>query len=222
MDHRTFGKWIAAPVRYIIGPLLALVVAFGIVLWLLGYMGERVTGFQTLPESLAPTRPTDRQKIANDQAGCAVKNVLVDMKAASNKSNTIADSIIKTVLNQKCFYNKSLCNILYDMDTLRPLGKERKGVPRRNELYMGVEFIFEGTRIRQLTQRVRDLEKQGYGHEVKSDWLATHYIRPDRKRTAGNQTSAEKAELKATLDEARSIDGFTFFRPKKVPDKCLE
>lgn len=218
MDHKTFGRWIAAPFRSLIMPLVLFVSAVGFVVWLGSYVFERVTGVPTLPESMAPPRMTDRQRIAEDEIACGVKNVLVDMKAAQNKSKVIEDKIIKTLLNHKCFYKKSLCNMLYDMDTLRPPGKAREGVPRRQEWYMSVEFVFEGKRIRALTARMRDLEKEGYGHQLMPDWHASHYFRPDRKRTMGNQTDAEKKALKNTLLEVGTEDGFTFLRPPQP--KC--
>ena len=222
MDHKTFGRWIAAPFKALIAPVLLLVVALAFVLWLSLFAVEKMTGHQTLPEFLAPARTTPVQQIADDEVDCGVKNVLVDMKAAENKSKVVEDDILKTLLNQKCFYKKSLCNILYDMDTLRPLGKAREGVPRRQDWYMSFEFALEGKRMRALAQRTRELEKLGYGHEVKSEFLGSHYLRPDRKRTKGNQTPAEKKELTETLVEVRKADGFTFLQPRVPPMKCLE
>ena len=222
MDHKTFGKWTAAPFRALIAPIVALVVAIGFVLWLSLFAVEKMTGYQTLPEILAPARKTAVQQIADDEIDCGVKNVLVDMKAAENKSKIIEDGIIKTLLNQKCFFKKSLCNILYDMDTLRPPGKAREGVPRRQDWYMSFEFALEGKRMRALTQRFRDLESEGYGHDVKPEFLGSHYVRPDRKRTKGNQTPAEKKALTETFAEVQKADGFTFLRPKIPPKKCLE
>lgn len=115
------------------------------------------------------------------------------------------------------------------MDTLVAPNTARQGVFRRQAWWYVPEFVFEGARKRALAARIRELEKLGYGHKEMKDWEATNYIRPNRKRTMGNQTPEEIEELKKSMDpvpkpkiklpDGKEIDdpegGFTFFKPKQ-------
>ena len=233
MDHKTFGKWLTAPIKYAVLPFTMLFVAMGLFLWLGGYMLETTTGKQILPPVMAPPRLTDDQKIKVDQANCAADNVLVDMKAAESKSKDVEDKILKTLLNHHYVYGKNLCNVLYDMDSLIPPGTVRRGVPRRNDLWIAAEFIFEGKRKTALVVRFRQLEEAGFGHNLMPEWEATHYFRPNRPRTKGNQTKEEIESLKKTHilvpkseivlpDGKRGPDpegGFQFLAPKVNPKR---
>lgn len=230
MDHKRFGQWAASPFRALIMPVVFLILAISLFLWLGGYMVEKGTGYQTLPEVLAPARKTPKEKIAEDKISCGVENVLVDTKATRGLSQDVVDLIIKTLLNHSFYYNENMCGALYDMSVLVAPGVKRN-VVRRNELYMKVEFLFEWKRKEALAQRFRDLEALGYGHEWIAEWTATHYVRPRRERTKGNQTEEEIAGLKAVLNpvtvppikrpdgkiEPLNAQGFAFYGPKEPP-----
>jgi len=215
MDPGRIGRWIAAPVRAIVSPFTTLIVAATFLLWLSAFVGEKLTGYQMLPELIAPARFTEQQQILEDEIWCGVYDVLINIKASINKSATVEDKLIRTTLNHKREFKVSMCNMVKDMNVLIPPGTARQGVPRRQAWYYKTEFSLEGERKRALAARFREFEKAGYGHRVVGDWLATHYVRPARKRTAGNQTPEEIKGLETTLDPAGEEAGFRFFKPKK-------
>lgn len=230
MDPHRFGQWTAAPFRALIMPIVAVILAVCLLLWLGGYMVEKTTGVQSLPEVLAPARKTPVEKIAEDKISCGVENVLVDTKATRGLSQDVIDLIIMTLLNHSMYYGQDMCSALYDMSALVAPGVARD-VVRRNEVYMAVEFAFEWKRKRVLAQRFRDIEALGYGHDWMPKWTATHYVRPSRKRTKGNQTEQEIAGLTAALKpvpvppvtrpdgkvEPLNTQGFAFYGPKEPP-----
>jgi hypothetical protein len=226
---RKVGRWLASPVTSIIGSVTMLLVVAAFLIWLVLFSVEKITGSQTLPELLAPARLTPGQKIAEDEIECGVYIVLADMKAANSKSSKVEDKVIKTNLNHKRVHKTSLCNLLYDMGALVAPGSVREKAPRRQDWYLFGEFALEGKRKLAIRERLRELFTQGYGQKDMPDWKATNYERPNRKRTLGNQTEAERKGLRDALDavphpkiklpDGKEVEdpegGFQFYQPKR-------
>lgn len=151
---------------------------------------------------------TERQQLREDEVECGVYIVLVDTKAAKSRSKELEDKIIKTLLKHHEVYKTRICDILYRMTNLVAPNAVRSGVPNRQSWYLKTEFVFEVERKRALRVRIRDLWST-----TDLEWKATHYIRPDRPRTAGNQTEAEKKALRAALKSLGTEGEFEFFGP---------
>lgn len=148
---------------------------------------------------------TERQQLREDEIECGVYIVLADMKAAGSRSQAAEEKIVKTFLNHHEKYKIRICDILYRMTNLVVPNTARK-VPNRQAWYLKLEFAVEAERKRALRVSIRELwEKRD------TAWKATHYIRPDRPRTLGNQTEAEKKALRDQFVSFGVEDGFEFF-----------
>lgn len=215
---------LAAPLVKIVSAVTMLLVAVFALLWLVGFMAEKTTGIESLPQLIAPARHEPQEKLAEDQRDCIMYNVLVDTKGVPVKSASLDEKIIRTILNYSRVNKTRPCEILHSMGTLVALGDERK-VVGREDWAMQFEFAFDNKRKDAIRALIKEVEAN-----PDPTWEATHYIRHDRSLTFGNQTEAEKKRLRETLDaipkgkitqaDGSVIDdpldgGFEFFKPKK-------
>ncbi len=205
------GDAISWPFRKIIGAFTSLILSAVLLIWLTAYVGEKLTGIEMLPSPIAPARKAPRDQIQDDERDCIMYIVLVDTKAHGS-NDQLDRKIIEMVFNHKEYYHVSACVILHEMRELVASGEVRVGVPNREDWYLYAEFLLEAKRKRALRAMIEDLRTN-----PDQGWYATQLIRPDRGRTLGNQTEAEKQKLRDTMDPIPQdpLDrGFLFFKPK--------
>ncbi|MFZ2886738.1 MAG: hypothetical protein WA021_02860 [Minisyncoccia bacterium] len=197
---------------------LLIVIALGMVGW-----GLSECGVIRLPQ--APWSPTpETLQLQDDEIECVMYNVLVDTKGSKRRTLEDEARVIKTIFNYSRVFKKRVCDILYGMDALVVPGTVRKGVPNRQDWYMWSEFSTQFRRKRAIREHIKELLKN-----PDPTWVATNYIRPGRKRTAGNQTDDEIKALNKTFDpipkakvkdeKGHEVDDpaeeFQFFKPKR-------
>lgn len=215
---QTFFAVITWPFRKLLGWVLMILIATVFLLWLGGFMGEKLLGVETLPSMLAPERMTPQKKLEDDEIECVMYNVLVDMKGAHSHSKGLERKVIKTILAYGRIYDVRQCDVFQRAMTLVPhlMVRDKQ---ERELLYVRGEFVLKTQQKRALQEEIRVLIRN-----PDYSWTATNYIRPDRTDFAGktgNQTQAERNALFAQMvvipksndpDESE----FQFFAPKKT------
>jgi hypothetical protein len=227
MDHKTFGKWTAAPFRALIMPVLALVIATGVVLWLALFAVEKMTGYQTLPSVLAPARQTTKQKDDIAKVKCRAYTMLANMVGAKHKFQEDRIRILCTILNLEKTSN--VCDVFsYQTELVVPgWGRRQTDMPlpfSGRNIYVPRRYI---DYIETVDPDITETDRNAgivLAEDVKEkklcpqNWKATTIVRPERGKTVGNQQPNELAAIKNSEKMARqSVDGeteFEFYYPK--------
>ena len=210
-----------------IGPFAVAMVAFLAAIWVVLFAIEKLTGYESLPSWVAPARLTGQDKVDDDEIECAMYIYLIDAKAAKGITTIDEDKVLKTILNRKYEAKRNLCDMLYGMDTLIPIGTTRECSPSRKDWYFKSEFVFYTKKKTAVRERLRQLWSLGYGYKRMSDWAGVAYRRPDRGSVC-NQTDEEATGLERALDPIPKAQiklpdgnmgkdpesGFTFFKKK--------
>lgn len=199
-------------------------------MWLGGYMVEKATGIQTLPDVIAPPRKTDEQREDEEKVKFRAYSMLADVVGAKHRYQADKIRVLCTILQLEASGVSSKDIFEYQKELVVPgWGRRRTEswnyvlnrytyVPKRYESY--IEYIDPN-----ITAKDRN-EGLSLAREVKSkklcplDWKAIVIIRPYRDNTAGNQKPDEiKAIREKMIRVELAPDEKSEFEFYKLPSK---